>query len=121
MIPVTGFALDRVTDLSKLPVTKYDALDSVTLEVPILKLKLPIVGVPLKKLGCQLVVESSRLVGRQRFLRIFWQQCFDRSSRIAVWTDRSVCEAEQAKGWCQDFCARLRRTVIFMSSNRARN
>jgi LPXTG-site transpeptidase (sortase) family protein len=48
LIPVTGFAPDRVTDLSKLPVTRYDALDTVTLEVPVLKLKLPIVGVPMK-------------------------------------------------------------------------
>ena len=48
LIPVTGFAPDRVTDLSRLPVTKYDALDSVTLEVPVLKLKLPVVGVPMK-------------------------------------------------------------------------
>lgn len=48
LIPVTGFAPDRVTDLSKLPVTRYDALDNVTLEVPVLKLKLPIVGVPMK-------------------------------------------------------------------------
>jgi len=45
---VTGFAPGRVTDLSGLPVTKYAALDAVTLEVPALKLKMPIVGVPMQ-------------------------------------------------------------------------
>ena len=48
LIPVTGFAPGRVTDLSGLPVTRYHALNEVTLEVPALKLKLPIVGVPMK-------------------------------------------------------------------------
>jgi LPXTG-site transpeptidase (sortase) family protein len=48
LIPLTGFAPGRVTDLSGLPVTKYNALSDVTLEVPVLKLKLPIVGVPMK-------------------------------------------------------------------------
>jgi LPXTG-site transpeptidase (sortase) family protein len=48
LIPVTGFAPGRVTDLSGLPVTSYHALNDVTLEVPTLKLKLPIVGVPMK-------------------------------------------------------------------------
>jgi len=45
-IPVTGFAPDRVTDLSGLPVTRYHAANGVTLEVPALKLNIPIVGVP---------------------------------------------------------------------------
>jgi LPXTG-site transpeptidase (sortase) family protein len=48
LIPVTGFAPGRVTDLSGLPITRYNALNNVTLEVPVLKLKLPIVGVPMK-------------------------------------------------------------------------
>jgi LPXTG-site transpeptidase (sortase) family protein len=47
-IPVTGFAPERVTDLSGLPVTKYDVKNDVTLEVPALKLKMPVVGVPMK-------------------------------------------------------------------------
>jgi LPXTG-site transpeptidase (sortase) family protein len=45
-IPVTGFAPDRVTDLSGLPVIRYNATNGVTLEVPTLKLNMPIVGVP---------------------------------------------------------------------------
>jgi LPXTG-site transpeptidase (sortase) family protein len=47
-IPVTGFAPGRITDLSSLPVTSYHATNGVTLEVPVLKLKLPVVGVPMK-------------------------------------------------------------------------
>jgi LPXTG-site transpeptidase (sortase) family protein len=47
-IPVTGFAPGRVTNLSGLPVTKYNSLSDVALEIPVLKLKLPIVGVPMK-------------------------------------------------------------------------
>jgi len=47
-IPVTGFAPGRITDLSGLPVTSYHATNGVTLEVPALKLELPIVGVPKK-------------------------------------------------------------------------
>jgi LPXTG-site transpeptidase (sortase) family protein len=47
-IPVTGFAPGRVTNLSGLPVTKYNSLSDVTLEIPVLKLELPIVGVPMK-------------------------------------------------------------------------
>jgi LPXTG-site transpeptidase (sortase) family protein len=45
-IPVTGFAPGRITDLSGLPVTNYHATGGVTLEVPVLKLELPVVGVP---------------------------------------------------------------------------
>ncbi len=48
LIPVTGFAPGRITDLSGLPVTKYHATHDVTLEVPVLKLKMPVVGVPKK-------------------------------------------------------------------------
>ena len=48
LIPVTGFAPGRITDLSGMPVTKYNALNGVMLEIPVLKLKLPIVGVPMK-------------------------------------------------------------------------
>jgi LPXTG-site transpeptidase (sortase) family protein len=48
LIPVTGFAPGQVTDLSGLPVTVYTALNNVTLEIPVLKLKLPVVGVPMK-------------------------------------------------------------------------
>jgi LPXTG-site transpeptidase (sortase) family protein len=48
LIPVTGFAPGRVTDLNGLRVTKYSALNDVTLEIPVLKINLPIVGVPMK-------------------------------------------------------------------------
>jgi LPXTG-site transpeptidase (sortase) family protein len=48
LIPLTGFAPGRVTDLSGLPVTNYNAAYDVTLEVPVLKLKLPVVGIPMK-------------------------------------------------------------------------
>jgi LPXTG-site transpeptidase (sortase) family protein len=43
-----GFAPGRITDLSSLPVTSYVDLNDVTLEVPVLKLKLPVVGIPKK-------------------------------------------------------------------------
>jgi LPXTG-site transpeptidase (sortase) family protein len=48
LIPVTGFAPGRVTDLSERPVTSYSAFNDVTLEIPVLKLKLPVVGIPVK-------------------------------------------------------------------------
>ncbi len=48
LIPVTGFAPNRKTDLSGLPVATYDTKPGVTLEIPKLKLNLPIVGVPFK-------------------------------------------------------------------------
>jgi LPXTG-site transpeptidase (sortase) family protein len=48
LIPVTGFAPGRVTNLSGLPVTRYEAFSDVTLEVPVLKLKMPVVGVPME-------------------------------------------------------------------------
>jgi LPXTG-site transpeptidase (sortase) family protein len=48
LIPVTGFAPGRVTDLSGIPVTRYNTLSDVTLEIPVLKLKLPVVGIPMK-------------------------------------------------------------------------
>jgi LPXTG-site transpeptidase (sortase) family protein len=47
-VPVTGFAPGRITDLSDRPVTSYHAVDGVTLEIPTLKLNLPIVGIPMK-------------------------------------------------------------------------
>ncbi len=48
LIPVTGFAPGRVTNLSGLPVTNYNNLGGVILEIPTLKLRLPVVGVPKK-------------------------------------------------------------------------
>lgn len=48
LIPVTGFAPGRVTDLSKHSVTSYSAFNDVTLEIPALKLKVSIVGIPMK-------------------------------------------------------------------------
>jgi len=47
LIPVTGFAPGRVTNLSGLPVTAYNTSTNLTLDIPKLKLKMPIVGVPL--------------------------------------------------------------------------
>ena len=46
--PITGFAPNRITDLSELPVTKYNTSNDVILDIPVLKLKMPVVGVPLK-------------------------------------------------------------------------
>jgi LPXTG-site transpeptidase (sortase) family protein len=46
IIPLTGFAPGRVTDLSGLPVTKYNSTGDVVLEIPVLKLEMPVVGVP---------------------------------------------------------------------------
>jgi LPXTG-site transpeptidase (sortase) family protein len=48
LIPVTGFAPGRITDLSGLPVTTYNTMNDVILEVPALKLEMPIVGIPKK-------------------------------------------------------------------------
>lgn len=48
LIPMTGFAPGRITDLSGLPVTRYKALGGATLEIPALDIKLRIVGVPKK-------------------------------------------------------------------------
>jgi LPXTG-site transpeptidase (sortase) family protein len=48
LIPVTGFAPGRITDLRGLPVTRYSSFSDVSLEIPVLKLKLPIAGIPLK-------------------------------------------------------------------------
>ena len=45
VVPSTGFAPGVVTDLSDKPVTKYDQTD-MTLEIPKIKLKVNIVGVP---------------------------------------------------------------------------
>jgi LPXTG-site transpeptidase (sortase) family protein len=48
-IPVTsGFAPGQITDLSGKPVTRYHTLADVTLEIPVLKLELPVVGIPMK-------------------------------------------------------------------------
>jgi len=47
LIPVTGFAPGRVTNLSELPVTKYNIMTDVSLEIPVLRLDLPIVGIPM--------------------------------------------------------------------------
>jgi LPXTG-site transpeptidase (sortase) family protein len=47
LIPITGFAPGKFTDLSGLPVTVYDASGNLTLDIPKLTLKMPIVGVAL--------------------------------------------------------------------------
>jgi LPXTG-site transpeptidase (sortase) family protein len=46
LIPNTGFQPGIVTDLSSLPVTSYHSLQDVVLEIPALKLRMPVVGVP---------------------------------------------------------------------------
>jgi LPXTG-site transpeptidase (sortase) family protein len=48
LIPITGFVPGIVTDLSGLPVARYDASLDLSLEIPRLKLNMPIVGAPLK-------------------------------------------------------------------------
>ncbi len=48
LIPVTGFQPGVVTDLSKVPHETYLATADVTLEIPSLGVKIPIVGVPKK-------------------------------------------------------------------------
>jgi LPXTG-site transpeptidase (sortase) family protein len=48
LIPVTGFKANVVTDLSNVPNEVYTATGDVTLEVPSLSVKIPIVGVPKK-------------------------------------------------------------------------
>ena len=47
LIPITGFAPGKVTDLSGMPKTTYDASAGLTLDIPKLNLKMPIVGVAL--------------------------------------------------------------------------
>jgi LPXTG-site transpeptidase (sortase) family protein len=47
LIPITGFAPGKVTDLSGMPKTTYDASADLTLDIPKLNLKMPIVGVAL--------------------------------------------------------------------------
>jgi LPXTG-site transpeptidase (sortase) family protein len=47
LIPITGFAPGKVTDLSGLPVTTYNTSNNLTLDIPKLTLKMPIVGVAL--------------------------------------------------------------------------
>jgi len=48
LIPITGFAPGRITELSGLPVTRFHTLSDVSLEIPGLRITLPIVGVPMK-------------------------------------------------------------------------
>jgi LPXTG-site transpeptidase (sortase) family protein len=48
LIPITGFAPGLITDLSSLPVSRYDTSLDLSLEIPHLKLNIPIVGAPLK-------------------------------------------------------------------------
>lgn len=47
-IPITGFAPGRITDLSSLPVARYDTSLDLSLEIPVLKINIPIIGAPLK-------------------------------------------------------------------------
>jgi LPXTG-site transpeptidase (sortase) family protein len=47
LIPITGFAPGKVTDLSGRPAAAYDASNNLTLDIPKLDLKMPIVGVAL--------------------------------------------------------------------------
>jgi LPXTG-site transpeptidase (sortase) family protein len=47
-LPATGFAPGVVTNINKLPQTIYSQKDDLTLEIPTLKVELPIVGVPLQ-------------------------------------------------------------------------
>jgi LPXTG-site transpeptidase (sortase) family protein len=47
-LPNTGFAPGIVTDLSRTPREEYLSTDDVTLEIPSLGIKIPVVGVPLR-------------------------------------------------------------------------
>jgi LPXTG-site transpeptidase (sortase) family protein len=47
-LPATGFAPDVVTDMSSIPQQAYTATGDVVLEIPSLRVKLPVVGVPKK-------------------------------------------------------------------------
>jgi LPXTG-site transpeptidase (sortase) family protein len=47
-LPATGFAPNVVTDMSNVPPQAYLAADDVTVEIPNLNIKIPIVGVPKK-------------------------------------------------------------------------
>ncbi len=47
LIPITGFAPGKVTDLSGMPFTTYNTANDLTLDIPKLNLKMPIVGVAL--------------------------------------------------------------------------
>ncbi|HLO32899.1 MAG TPA: sortase, partial [Anaerolineales bacterium] len=48
LLPVTGFAPNRVTDLRTIPEEDYAGTGGVTVEIPSLGISIPIVGVPLK-------------------------------------------------------------------------
>jgi LPXTG-site transpeptidase (sortase) family protein len=48
LIPVTGFKANVLTDLSNVPMENYTATGDVTLEIPSLGIKIPVVGVPKK-------------------------------------------------------------------------
>jgi LPXTG-site transpeptidase (sortase) family protein len=48
LLPATGFAPHKVTDLSNVPPEVYTAANGVTVEIPALGVNLPVVGVPLK-------------------------------------------------------------------------
>jgi LPXTG-site transpeptidase (sortase) family protein len=48
LIPVTGFKANVVTDLSDVPMESYTSTGDVTLEIPSLSVKIPVVGVPKK-------------------------------------------------------------------------
>jgi LPXTG-site transpeptidase (sortase) family protein len=48
VLPATGFAPNQVTDLSNLSPELYASTNGVTMEIPSLGVKLPVVGVPLK-------------------------------------------------------------------------
>jgi LPXTG-site transpeptidase (sortase) family protein len=47
-LPATGFAPNVVTDMSNVPLQTYIATDGVTVEIPSLNIKIPVVGVPKK-------------------------------------------------------------------------
>jgi len=47
-LPETGFAPNRVTDLSQVPAETYRQTGGLTLDIPSLNLSIPVVGVPLR-------------------------------------------------------------------------
>jgi LPXTG-site transpeptidase (sortase) family protein len=48
LLPATGFAPNKVTDLSNIPPQEYASTNGLTVEIPALGITLPVVGVPLK-------------------------------------------------------------------------
>ena len=97
--PLTGFAPGRITDLSGLPVTTYNASNDVTLEVPALKLSMPVVGIPMKDSTWDvnwLLNQAGWLEG-SAFPGYLRQQRADQPCHAFIRTGGTVCQFAQAE------------------------